>query len=94
MKADLVPLVDELERIQTTDELRTWKGSHELSSELVRALMSRLQALLTVDAQAALRLSEWMISIASELEDPASKALALRGKGIALITADNYFHSI
>ncbi len=94
MKPELAALVEELERIQTIDELRTWKGSHELSSELVRAIMSRLQDLLTVDARAALRLSEWMISIASELEDPASTALALRGKGSALVTADNYFQGI
>src|SRR5437867_1703655 len=94
MTSDSGDLVSQLERIENIADLETWKHSHDLSCDLVRSLMTRVQDLLTVDPKAALRLSEWMISVAIELNDPAMKALALRSKGNALVSVDDYFQSI
>src|SRR5207244_175886 len=75
-------------------ELETWKRSHELSSDLVRNIWTRLQDLLTVDPRAGLRLSEWMISVALDLKQPSMQALAMRAKGNALVSLDDYFQGI
>jgi CHAT domain-containing protein len=94
MKADLADLVGQLEKVQNNAELDAWKHTHELSSDLLRALIARQHDLLTADPRVALRLSDWMLSIAFELEDPALRAFALRGKGSALVTIDDYFQGI
>src|SRR5437016_846021 len=94
MNPDTGDLVSQLEKIENGADLEKWKQSHDLSGDLVRSLMTRVQDLLTVDPKAALRLSEWMIAVAIELNDPAMKALALRSKGNALVSVDDYFQSI
>src|SRR5207245_2671526 len=42
----------------------------------------------------ALRLSEWMVSVALDVKDPSLKALALRAKGSGLFSVDDYIQSI
>jgi hypothetical protein len=91
MKADVAELVGQIDKIHSEDEFEAWKRTHELSNELVRAVITRQHELLTANPQAALQLSEWLLSMAPEFEDPSFKALALRGKGSALVTMDDSF---
>src|SRR5215469_7118461 len=91
---DLHDLVGQLERVKDGAELEKWKASHQLSTELLGGIWSRLQDLLTVDPQTALRLSEWMLSIAFDVKDPYMKAMALRAKGNSLVSIDDYFQAI
>ena len=94
MKAELAELVGQLEKIQSVIELEEWRRTHEPSDDLARAVIARQHDLLTVAPQAALRLSEWLLSITCELKDPILKAFALRGKGSALVTMDDYFQAM
>ena len=94
MTGDAGDLVGQLEKIESTAELDTWKKSHPLSEDLVRAIWTRQQDLLTADPRAALRLAEWMIDVALELDQPSMKALALRAKGNALVSVHDFADSI
>src|SRR5579864_7915592 len=94
MTGDAGDLVGQLEKIESTAELDTWKKSHPLSEDLVRAIWTRQQDLLTADPRAALRLAEWMIDVALELDEPSMKALALRAKGNALVSVHDFADSI
>src|SRR5437870_10848436 len=94
MKTDMADFVGELEKNHSKEQLEAWTRSHELSRDLIQALMGRSQDLLTVDPRAALRLSEWMISIAFEIQDPTAKALAFRAKGNALHGINDHFQAI
>lgn len=94
MKSASERSVEELEKIESSAQLVQWKAEHALSEELVLAIWKRVQDLLVSDPKAGLRLSEWMISIALDLKDPALKALALRGKANALVSVDEYVQSI
>jgi tetratricopeptide (TPR) repeat protein len=60
----------------------------------LHGLWARQQDLLTADPRAALRLAEWMVSIALDLDNPSLKAMALRAKGNALITVDDYHEAL
>ncbi len=94
MKPEMNHIIGELEKIETIGELEDWKRDHELSADLILGMGARLQDLLTVDPKAALRLSEWMLSLALEIGELPVKGLALRAKGNALATADDYFQSM
>lgn len=94
MKPEMRELVGQLEKIESTAELEVWKQTHELSSDLIRGIWERLQDLLTVDPRAGLRLSEWMLSVALDLNDPFMKALALRAKGNALVSVDDHIQGV
>ena len=94
MKSEMTELVAQLEAIESSAELDAWKETHESSSDLVRSIWERQQDLLTADPKAALRLAEWMISIALDLDEPSMKAMALRAKGNALVSLDAYTQGI
>ncbi|HEU5237474.1 MAG TPA: tetratricopeptide repeat protein, partial [Pyrinomonadaceae bacterium] len=94
MKSGIPELIAQLETIKTINELDVWKAEHPLSRDLFDSLWTRQQDLLTADPRAALRLAEWMISIALDLRDPSMKAMALRAKGNALITVDDYHDAL
>ncbi len=86
--------VKQLERIENGAELTVWKQTHGLSSDLARAMAVRSNDLLTIDPKAALRLAEWLMSIALDLNDPLVKGLAFRAKGNALVSVDDYFQGV
>src|SRR5438132_9466464 len=94
MKPELIDLVAQLEAIGSPAELDGWKKSHDVSGELLESLWIRQQDLLTANPKAALRLSEWMISIALDLDQASLKATALRAKGNALVSVDDYVQAI
>lgn len=94
MSVELDELVDQLGKIETVAELDEWKRSREISTGLVRRIVARIQGLVDSDVKAALRLSEWAVSIALDLNDPFTKALALRAKAGSLTNADERFAGV
>src|SRR6266404_259337 len=94
MSTDLTGLVTQLEHIESSEELGDWKKHHAVSKELIQSLWDRQQKLLTTDPKAALRLSEWMISIAADLDVPFLQAMTLRARGSALVSVDDYSQAI
>jgi tetratricopeptide (TPR) repeat protein len=89
MSQEMDELVAQIENIKSGAELEDWRQSHELSSDLLRSIWTRSQDLLTVDPRVSLRLSEWMIALALHLNEPFTKALALRAKGNALVSVND-----
>jgi CHAT domain-containing protein len=94
MSSELKALVQELELVESVEEFEHWKTSHAVSKHFIEGALDRVRDLLTISPKSALRLSEWTLSIALDLNDPFLKALGLRAKGNALVFVDDYFQAL
>lgn len=81
-------LVSELAEISSADELSLWSQNHAVTDELVSEIMVAVRRHLDLaEFDLALRLSDWGILLAVQLDDPAARARAAVTKGIALARA-------
>jgi tetratricopeptide (TPR) repeat protein len=78
-------LVRELCQIHTSEDLTAWKQHHEITVDLVNALMVEVRHLLeAAKFDLGGRLSEWCVLLGQELSDPMIRARILVTRGIAL----------